>query len=60
VAQADEDWAARFIYLPRVNQSGGECARGLYQPVALLSVAVLGGSAADVGVGSTFSADTQA
>jgi hypothetical protein len=61
MAQADEGRAAGFTHPFRINESGGEYARGLYQPVALLTVAVLGGSADGVGVAATRrSTDTQA
>jgi hypothetical protein len=61
VAQADEGRTLGFAYLSRFNQSGGEYARSLYRPVALLAAADLGGTAAGMGVATTFrSADTQA
>ena len=59
MAQADEAQAAGFTHPFHINQSGGEYARGLYRPVALLTVAVLGGSAAGIGVAAN-SDDTQA
>jgi len=61
MALADDGRAAGFTHLFRINQSGGEYARGLYRAVALLTVAVPSGSAGGIGVGATWrSGDTQA
>jgi len=60
VAQVDGGLAAGLAYISGLNQLGGGFVSGLYRPMALLTVAVLGGSAAGVGVASAFSADTQA
>ena len=50
MAQADQNRGTGFANLFRFSQPGGEFARSLYRPVALLTVAVLGASVAGVGV----------
>jgi hypothetical protein len=57
----DEARGVGLAYLSRFNQSGGQCARSLYRPVAVPSAPDRGGSAAGMGAAPTFrSADTQA
>jgi hypothetical protein len=60
----DEGRAAAFVFLSRSYEPGGECARVLRRPVALLAAPNLGGSAGGaLGVAATLrksASDTKA